>query len=162
MIFMKAIRYATSSLMLLALALPACFDSADNPDGDDKKGQVIYAFKNNKPFIVMDMFPELNRFKKLAPAAQEVFLMRRALATLHSDSMQKEQYKGSKQCVVRMLLVKSMNGYNQAEWGQAEEIALMEINRDKASSHLESTENLPENVLRACFASVKVHRDKIP
>lgn len=134
-------------------------DHVDDPVGGT--GKVIYAVKDKKPFIVMDMFPELGRFKKLGTESREEYLMRRALATLDSKDMDRPDYQGKQECLVRMLLVKSSGEYDPNQWGAAVEIALFQVDRTAASGQLDKLAQLNGAALRKCFTSIQVHHQQV-
>jgi hypothetical protein len=157
------IRPGITSIVILSscvVILPGCSETPED-EGPSQPGQIIYAFKDNKPFIVMDMFPEMGRYKRLSPAAREEYLLRSALAALRSLSAAKEQYKGKETSVVRMLLVKSKGEYDDAQWGIAAEIALLEINNKRAAELVGALDSLKGDALRQCFSSVKVQHNQI-
>jgi hypothetical protein len=91
---------------------------------------ILSVVRDQKPFILMDMAPELARLKGYTPAAQEEYLVKRALMAVRSDNVwKKKEYEGKDSFVVRMILLMELDEYGKPKWGSAMEIALVEVPR---------------------------------
>jgi len=95
---------------------------------------ILAVVKQEKPFILMDLAPELPKLKGYTPAAQEEYLVKRALMAVRSDNVwKKKEYEGKNTFVVRMILLGELDEYGKPKWGSAPEIAHMEIPRGAAA-----------------------------
>ncbi len=91
---------------------------------------VLSVVKQDKPFILMDLAPELSKLRGYTPAAQEEYLVKRALMVVRSDGVwKKKEYEGKNTFVVRMILLVELDEYGKPKWASALEIALVEIPR---------------------------------
>jgi hypothetical protein len=110
-------------------AQPPKSDKADVSTGP-LTSTILSVVKDQKPFILMDMAPELARLKGYTPAAQEEYLVKRALTAVRSDNVwKKKEYEGKDSFVVRMILLTELDEYGKPKWGSALEIAIVEIPR---------------------------------
>jgi len=144
--------------LAVALMASGCDDKSTPPavDGGVPAGpaQVLTTLKDEKPYILMDMSPELGTFKSLQGTERETFLLRRAVKAVHEHGLKETKFTGKDSFVVRMVLVEGKDEYNRPKWGSAKEIAIMETNRASAESITpESLGNLAEDKLRSAFTS---------
>jgi hypothetical protein len=95
---------------------------------------VMYVLKDGKPFVLVDLAPELPNFKDYAPAGQEEYLLKRALLIAAGDDvLKRKEYEGKDAFVVRMILLLEMDEYGQPKFSAAPEIALLEVARKVAA-----------------------------
>lgn len=96
---------------------------------------ILYTLKDQMPFVLMDLAPELPKLKRYGHEGREEYLLKRALAVLVSDRVRKrKEYEGKDAFVIRMILLMELDEYGKPKWGNAPEIALLEIARDGVSS----------------------------
>jgi len=109
--------------LAVALMASGCDDKSTPPavDGGVPAGpaRVLTTLKDEKPYILMDMSPELGTFKSLQGTERETFLLRRAVKAVHEHGLKETKFTGKDSFVVRMVLVEGKDEYNRPKWGSA-------------------------------------------
>lgn len=96
---------------------------------------VTYVVKEQKPFILMDLAPELRALKAHGKPAQAEYLLKRALMVAAADNvLRRKEYEGKDVFVVRMILLTELDEYGKPKWGSARELALLEVPRSAVSA----------------------------
>ena len=129
--------------------------------GPKNTGDVVFAIKDGKAMVLLDLQPEAGSLVKLAPAERDIHLRKRAFANLEHKIMAKTPYKDKDRCVVRMVMLTSIDQYNRPEWGSAVEIANFEIDLAKVRQTGKSASVLKLENVAEFFVSQTVNQENI-
>lgn len=139
-------------LILLWAGLGACSRESDNPGGTQisepeaarkalvdiaqfqPTDRVVYAVKEGRALILMDMVPELEALTPLGPQGREEYLKKRALLTVTTQALGLEKFQGQGTFTVRMVQVTEYDDYDQPNWFSATPLARFEIERTAVSN----------------------------
>src|SRR5260370_12700999 len=90
---------------------------------------VLYAMKDNKPFILMNMAPDLDGLKLMDASAQEEYLLKRTLVNLIDFGSGRKEYKDYDHFVIKIVLMNQVDEYGRDKWGSALDLAAVEVDR---------------------------------
>jgi hypothetical protein len=124
-------------------------------------GDVVFAVVGGKTMVLRDLQPEAATLVKLDPAKRDEYLMKRAFASLDHKTMAKSPYKDNDRCVVRFVLLTSIDQYNRPVWGSAVEIAKFEIDLSKVRQSGKTVTALKEEDVTGFFVAKIVYRENI-
>lgn len=85
----------------------------------------IATTKNGKPFVLVDMGPELPALAGWAPASQTEYLKRRALMLARAAAA--GELAGKPEYTVRMIVLTTLDEYGRPRWDAAPELARFEV-----------------------------------
>jgi hypothetical protein len=169
-------------VVVLLFAVGGCNDAASDSDhsGNDQgkkgnsvnpvnpktaaatgTGDVVFAIKDGKAMVLLDLQPEAGSLVKLAPAEREIHLLKRAFANLEHKTMAKSPYKDKDRCVVRMVMLTAIDQYNRPVWGSAVEIANFEIDLAKVRQTGKPASVLKQENVAEFFVSQTVNQANI-
>ena len=135
------------------------------PEGSDvdpsARGASIYSKKDGKAFVLLDLQPQAARLRRLSQAERQDYLLKCAVEAVQQPDMDRADLRGFEQCVVRLVLVVGRDSYDRPDWGNAVEIALVEISRAKAAQAHAAPASHHGQALRDCFTQVTIHHDRI-
>ena len=111
----------------------------DVTKGPFTKG-IVATIKENQPYILVDILPEVNSFIKYAASSQKDYLRKRALLTCLEQLENKAEFKDAGIIKIRMIMVSESDEYGRGNWAMAPELALFEVKPTK----LLTEANIPE------------------
>jgi hypothetical protein len=121
-----------------------------------KVGAIACLMKDGKPFIMVNMAPELPNFGKAGKQAKEDYLQKRAAEVIIDFALTKEEYEGKDTFVVRMVLLDGKDDYNRPKWGSAVNLAFLELKREPlAGLSKDGLATIPKDKLGNVFSSVQ-------
>ena len=92
-----------------------------------KTENIIATIKNEKPYILIDILPEVDNFTKHTYELQRDYLRKRALQICQEHTKKKEEFKNFKVIKVRMIMVSDSDEYGRGNWATAPELALFMV-----------------------------------
>lgn len=113
---------------------------------------IVAVVKNDEPYILVDILPEVNNFNKHPAGSQKVYLCMRALQICLQAIEKKEEFKDRNDFKVRMIMVSTSDEYGRGNWAMAPELAVFMIPRPKVP--LDKIGALRGEELTSCFSEL--------
>ena len=129
--------------------------------GAKETGDVVFAIKDGKAMVLLDLQLEAESLVRLPPAEREIHLLKRAFVNLEHKTMARSPFKDKDRCVVRMVMLTAIDQYNRPVWGSAVEIANFEIDLAKVRQTGKSVTVLKQESVAEFFVSHTVIQDNI-
>jgi hypothetical protein len=152
-----------SILTICSLIISGCTETTDPSTTTGplttqpaKVGALACLMKDDKPYIMVNMAPELPNFGKAPKRTKEDYLLRRAAEVIIDFALAKEEYDGKASFVLRMVLLDGKDDYNRPKWGSAVDLAFLELKRDSLTGLTkESLANLDRQKFAQVFSSIE-------
>ena len=116
--------------IVIFLFFIAANTSAIQLDEDDFDATVIATMKDGSPFILIDLYPEIEIMISLtSDIEKKEYLLKRALLSVQESLEDDDEFSEHDVFVVRVILLKEVDEYNRPKWGTAPEVAILKIDK---------------------------------
>jgi hypothetical protein len=153
-------------MTIVIAVLPGCdFFSGPGPvkasSGVEHPPIVIVDKDIGKSLIMFDVQFENEKLTELETTLREVYLAKRAFAMLDHKKMANPQHKSMERCVIKIVMLTSVDQYQKPIWGSALKIADLEIDLGKFRKSGKMAADFQDSEIGEFFVSKQFYHENV-